>query len=291
MKKEFKECEVSGYAARTKINAGADVTLRFAVDFNTAGEKCTLRAARDAGKLVVDVSMPEMGQGAWYSAVEAVKGSLKDCRTLNIAGNGMHTFKEYGWTQRELDDYITEFMYGTGYRGEVWTGGQTGADEAGAQAAIALGLDLVVCAPRGWMFRGADGVDVWDERAFKGRFGVEVEKKRHGIERVKLVYNQPVPAGVIRMDRGGPWGNPFKKGDLIDSQLAPLTRSDAVRLHMEYLRKEWKRSKMTREFMMDVARKVKAGEVVKMGCWCGNMECHVDNWEKAVWKLIDGGHV
>jgi hypothetical protein len=44
MKITFEECQKTGYAARTWINASADLTLAIGKDFHTAGEKLTAKA-------------------------------------------------------------------------------------------------------------------------------------------------------------------------------------------------------------------------------------------------------
>jgi hypothetical protein len=48
------------------------------------------------------------------------------------------------------------------------------------KAAVALGIPARVVAPKGWVFRGADGVDVVGEAAFKARFGVAVPTAEDG---------------------------------------------------------------------------------------------------------------
>ena len=73
-----------GYAERTRTNvATADGTLRLAVDFTTAGERCTLRAIRDLGKPSIDVDLthprPVSEVVAWLQQHQV--------RVLNVAGN------------------------------------------------------------------------------------------------------------------------------------------------------------------------------------------------------------
>ena len=166
-----------GYAQRTRENASrADLTLAFAVDFTTAGEKVTEQAAGD--KLIqVSLSRESLTESA------AKARSVFDCLTpqerssiltVNIAGNGMQTFAAHGIGQKEVNSYVHNFLgvlqdMGIRFDGVI-SGGQTGADEAGIVAAKALGIPAEVHAPKGWMMRGADGKDLFSEYAFKERF-------------------------------------------------------------------------------------------------------------------------
>ncbi len=166
-----------GYAQRTRENASrADLTLAFAVDFSTAGEKVTEQAAGD--KLIqVSLSRDSLLEAA------AKARSVFDCLTpqerssiltVNIAGNGMQTLAARGIGQKEINAYVHDFLgvlQDMGIRfGGIISGGQTGADEAGIVAARALGIPAEVHAPKGWAMRGADGRDLFSEYAFKERF-------------------------------------------------------------------------------------------------------------------------
>ena len=53
---------------------------------------------------------------------------------------------------------------------EIRSGGQTGTDEAGIIAAFILDLPRIVLAPKGWLFRNKEGIDIRDEKLFKARF-------------------------------------------------------------------------------------------------------------------------
>ena len=187
-----------GYQKRTAENAQADdvdITLSFAVDFSTYGERATARAAGDS---IVQEDIPVLkgGKGIDLSraAVDSVVGSICDRLPLefvdgepfgvNIAGNGLYTLAGKGVTQEQCNRFLTEVLKGLKERGldvvSVRTGGQTGVDEAGAVAASSLGIRTTVHAPKGWTYRGADGKDVSDEASFKKRFVKEltnVQKK------------------------------------------------------------------------------------------------------------------
>lgn len=176
-----------GYSKRTWENANAqdvDFTFQFALDFGTAGELCTQRAAGDS---CIRVSLPlrdgnglDCSPAAVKAAVEAVASMLPDEYLagepfgVNVAGNGLYTLAAAGVSQKQCDEFVTRTLAGLCRRGAVLssvrTGGQTGIDEAGAVAGCVLQVPTTVHAPKGWQQRGADGRDVSGERAFKARF-------------------------------------------------------------------------------------------------------------------------
>ena len=95
---------------------------------------------------------------------------------LNIAGNGIYTFKNK-MTQQQLDDYVYNLLFKVVNSPNLRTkinsirsGGQTGIDESGAKAGVKLGLPTTVLAPLGWKFRDINSKDVSDEQEFKQRF-------------------------------------------------------------------------------------------------------------------------
>ena len=182
--------ESSGdYPQRTKENADwSDVTLSFAADFNTKGEKATKRYA---GNKFVPVKMffgsPEVeaefiNPGSEFLDAERILEDLKKQGLptknikLNIAGNGIYSFKKgiRHLTQEEFNNYVTKVLQELQALGitiaEVRSGGQTGADEAGIIAAQRLGIKSSVNAPAGWKFRDASGEDISSEAKFKERF-------------------------------------------------------------------------------------------------------------------------
>jgi hypothetical protein len=80
----LKEMESDKYPPRTEANVrDSDGTMRFAANFNTAGERCTLKALKwfDKPYFDVDVKKPPTIEGAvtWI-----VNNKVK---VLNIAGN------------------------------------------------------------------------------------------------------------------------------------------------------------------------------------------------------------
>lgn len=180
---EMREFPASGYAGRTRENARADLTVAIAANFGTAGEKLTRRVVQENGKAYLGLPYADVRKGEMEPVLEAVKalnqlgerlgqGEI----SLNIAGNGLYTLR--GGSQEDVDEGIHAFLKAVvehpGLRvriASVRSGGQTGVDEAGVKAARRLGIPALVVAPKGWVFRGADGVDIADEARFKARFG------------------------------------------------------------------------------------------------------------------------
>ncbi len=185
----FEECKFSGYKERTIQNASADYTIAFAVDFNTAGERLTKNSVIDQTKIYIPISVSNLRisftdilltrklifEKVDISSIE----KIFEPKTLNIAGNGIYTLskRDKDWTQEAIDEYVYGFLkllFNSPALKKIITlirsGGQTGFDEAGIKAAERLGIDSLVLAPKGWTFRGIDGVDISDEKLFKKRF-------------------------------------------------------------------------------------------------------------------------
>lgn len=174
----FDEHPAAGYRGRTLLNAAADVTLAFAADFSTAGERLTKRSVLEQGRIYCPVAYRGhlATERAIHAAVAALNRPAKPEVALNIAGNGLYTLKALG-SQADVDAYAADFLRRVLSSADlrasialVRSGGQTGFDEAGVKAARQLGLRTQVLAPKGWTFRTADGQDISDERAFKKRF-------------------------------------------------------------------------------------------------------------------------
>lgn len=119
-----KEHTSSSYAPRTYHNASQGVTLAVAVDFNTAGEKLTHKAAK--GKIV---------QIPWRMdsvlAARQLYSLLKkhDCHAVNVAGNGIYTLQKKGVTQEMANQFIYDVLKLVNTHwpiAQVVSGGQTG---------------------------------------------------------------------------------------------------------------------------------------------------------------------
>lgn len=173
----FEEEQTSGYANRTRKNASADATIAFAIDFNTAGERLTKNSVLEQGKkyISIDLKNESLGRKDFANKIVEELNSV-NAKTLNIAGNGIYTFKTLN--QEYLDDYVYSILKivieNPNLKNKIESirsGGQTGIDEAGTKAGIKLGLKTLTLAPKGWIFRNVDNKDISNEQQFKARFG------------------------------------------------------------------------------------------------------------------------
>lgn len=202
----------TSYPERTGENADwSDITLAFALDFNTAGERLTKKVAGSKYEAVqLEIGSPEDIEDVTYSvsALDKIvekfkdKGSIK----LNIAGNGIYSLK--GTTQEKLNDSITnaiKYLIDNGVTiSEIRSGGQTGVDEAGIIAAQRLGIPNEVHTTADWKFRDASGRDISDEGLFKSRFTSEkevsvpeVESFAEDIAKVSQTFNPVTRRNIV----------------------------------------------------------------------------------------------
>jgi hypothetical protein len=176
----FEEDKSTNYQNRTKKNANADVTIAIAVDFKTYGEIATKKFVQENGKKYnpVDVSSSLTVKSKDVENIVNILNSVnKKSVSLNIAGNGIYTLKTKKYTQKQVDDYAYRLLKAVLESPKlkvkiesVVTGGQSGFDEAGAKAAIKLGLPTKILAPKGYKFRNINNFDISDEKRFKERF-------------------------------------------------------------------------------------------------------------------------
>lgn len=176
---EFLEDASSSYSPRTWRNAGeADATIAVAIDFNTAGEKLTKKAATTQGKLFIQLHLNLQGEiiPEDYDPLQNFIKEFNDrgCSILNIAGNGIYTLSRYHIPQQVLDATIYKLIVYMLFQGlckitTIRSGGQTGVDESGLKVGDYLCLRTICLAPKGWRFRIEDG-DIYDEELFKRRF-------------------------------------------------------------------------------------------------------------------------
>jgi hypothetical protein len=176
----FEEHQDSGYASRTILNASVDVTLAFATDFTSAGEKLTKQAVKDQRKLYIPIKISSINHGKTDANVilkKIIELNQKEIN-INIAGNGIYTFKGT-YSQGDIDYFIyhtLQYLIKCFLPIEnivvknIRSGGQTGADEAGLKAAAKLNIPAFCLAPKGWKFRNEFGQDISDEHQFKQRF-------------------------------------------------------------------------------------------------------------------------
>ncbi len=147
-----------GYAPRTRLNArSADLTVAFALDFSTPGERLTHKAAGERYR-AIDLALPAVDAARLLYAA----ARKHQAKTVNVAGNGIYTLAQHGWTQERANAHLVDVL---GLVHQHWgierviSGGQTGIDIAGIVAACHLGIDAIATLPRGFIQRGADRRD------------------------------------------------------------------------------------------------------------------------------------
>lgn len=150
----------SSYAPRTYANAAkGDVTIALAVDYSTAGEKLTHKAAGDK-YLKLDVWNTDVlccARELWYR-LQVVKGSI-----INVAGNGIYTLRKHWVSQAAVNELVYCILKKVNEHhpiSKIVSGGQTGVDIAGGWAGVKLGIDVELLLPKGFKQRHEDGVDV-----------------------------------------------------------------------------------------------------------------------------------
>lgn len=162
---EVLEHKSYSYAPRTWQNAAeGDVTAAFAVDFNTAGEKLTKKAA---GNKLVSIKL--IDDGLLFCARQLFSAMRKvDAKVLNVAGNGIYTMSKHGWSQERVNQYVYDTLKLIHTHlpiQKIISGGQTGADIAGAVAAVALNIPATITLPKGFRQRFEDGIDICQTKA------------------------------------------------------------------------------------------------------------------------------
>lgn len=174
------EHESAQYKPRTVHNAHtADLTVAFAEDFNSAGERLTKREAGDRYVAIHLSTDPLLAARMLYAACKKHNVS-----TLNVAGNGIYSLSG-AWAQGQLSDkqkfeyldegsLINEFQVSLNQWvymviskvHEFWpltnliSGGQTGADWAGGIAGEAIGLNVTMTFPKHCLQRDEHHKDV-----------------------------------------------------------------------------------------------------------------------------------
>lgn len=152
------EHKSTSYAPRTFHNAvTADLTIAVAVNYYTGGEKLTHKAAGEKF-LALPFDHPVV-ENARLLFKECQK---RDVKILNVAGNGIATYAKAGVTRQEVNQYLYDMLALVTRHWpilKVISGGQTGADIAGAIAAHRLGIDVELTYPNGYRQRDEDGED------------------------------------------------------------------------------------------------------------------------------------
>ena len=72
--------------------------------------------------------------------------------------------------------------------------------------------------------------------------------------------------------------------NLIDHawQMQGFEQGEAARLYLDYLRARCRENSAERRAILTLARQVKAGEAIALGCWCTPAPCHADAVRRAV---------
>jgi hypothetical protein len=148
-----------GYGPRTRFNANAaTLTVAFAHDFNTAGERLTRSAAGDRYLAVPLLSDSVEASRRLFVALRPFAH-----RVLNVAGNGLHSLARQDIKQEAVNAWVLDVIERVHRHlplHQIVCGGQTGVDIAGAIAGQVLGIDTCVTLPPGFQQRHADGLDV-----------------------------------------------------------------------------------------------------------------------------------
>lgn len=109
----MQEHKMKGYPARTEANVmDSDGTVRFAYDFKSAGEKCTLRNIKWHRKHYFDIRVikHESGFNISKNSHSTFLTWLKEknIKILNVAGNSENT---YAGMERFVYNYLIEALY------------------------------------------------------------------------------------------------------------------------------------------------------------------------------------
>ena len=165
---DLREHPSANYAPHTGINArGADLTIAFACDFSTAGERLT---AKVAGERIVSINLLSFDvESASERVVQALAAHCAPARAvLNVAGNGIATMSRHGYSQRSVDEAVycvLARVHASVPLGRIRSGGQTGADMSGLVAGVALDVPVLGLWPLGFKQRLVDGKDVLRSRS------------------------------------------------------------------------------------------------------------------------------
>lgn len=165
---------------RTVENARwADFTVAFAVDFTSPGERLTATAA---GEEYLPFDLPHSGEELEDEGLRRRMATILarrlESRTdpvrLNVAGSTAADLSRHGISQEQADAFITDVLGRAVDEGlriqELRTGGQSGIDEAGTKAALALGIPASQVVPRGFLYLDESGKPHWNRDSFLSRF-------------------------------------------------------------------------------------------------------------------------
>lgn len=210
----------TGYRDRTIENAAAaELTLAFAIDFTTAGEKLTRNAVSEAKRTYLPIQLDESNIKEWsaaHRAADQIIPVLQQLNTgagvsINIAGNGMATFSS-DIQQSDLDIFMARTLMIAQHKTQgaisrVRSGGQTGIDEAGVKAADALGIPALAHGPADYRLRirteHGGHWDVKGQTVFKARLETNHNQRVH-LEPLSEINSQlndlPIDVAIAVLD-------------------------------------------------------------------------------------------
>ena len=160
------------YKSRTIDNIEqSDVTIALASDFKSLGEKLTKKEAESRNKYVSEI-IGERSNNNAKEIAESIFNQIKKLGIdtskpvdLNIAGNGI--YQKGMPSQEEVDTLVTDILRELQKLGlqikSVRSGGQTGVDEAGVKASLALGLPTIIHGTKDFKFRKEASKDISDK--------------------------------------------------------------------------------------------------------------------------------
>ncbi|ASV42519.1 hypothetical protein 2016DhaA_0715 [Vibrio phage ICP1] len=155
----IQEHKSSSYAPRTYHNASvADITVAIALDFDTAGEKLTKKAAGDKYIHFDLRSDPLPCARVLYQRMKR-----DGCKTMNIAGNSIYTCQKYGWIQEKVNLWLLHLLSPIHEHigiDHLYSGAQTGLDIAAGVCSVIMDIPCTMTLPKGYKMRFEDGKDI-----------------------------------------------------------------------------------------------------------------------------------
>lgn len=313
------------YSPRTYHNAeSADLTIALAVDYETAGERLTKKAAGDR-YLVLPLTGktrdPMVAARLLYQTLR--ERNLKN-PVINVAGNGIYTLKEHGEHGFDQDVINLHLSLLLGKVSMHWpirkiiSGGQTGVDMAGIVAASVMGVDAEATLPRGFLQRGLDKQDrkhTEEEirhQVTEGRARVQTmiralsqaDKASPQADKASPQTDEPQPGSirVVSKRQGGirpELGETVIDGDrkhpvfgnrhYLSNWQDPVERAAVIERHRrEDFEPDIERGGPIYREMQALADRVRAGERIALSCWCAPLPCHCDHIAAGILKLSQG---
>lgn len=208
---EFKTTNSTSYVSRTKENVlSSDITLAFALDFNSAGERYTKRVCEEYGKPYIGMFLSMKFTGERINAIVNEINSLisKEEITINVAGNSLGTLQKVDGraTQEAMNEVILSVLRRITTHPNfdkniklIRSGGQTGIDEAGIYAGYHLSIPTLILTTSDWKFRTSDGKDISNEEQFKARFNYE-EERMSKIQKIKDSIPPPPSKSTFKIE-------------------------------------------------------------------------------------------